>query len=208
MAYTLNNPTEEDEERLKTLECKYHVFGRETGESGTFHFQGCITFHAPKRFSTVKKILGERCYVDKVRKGVANAREYCKKDGDYWENEKETRQGNRTDLEEVTAAVKQGKTEREIAEEFPTLYVKYYKGLERLRTVLHQDLSVRTVPPEVFWIYGETGSGKTRYVVERESDLWINSGDFSTFNGYTNQPAVLFDDFRGSQCKFVYPLKG
>jgi hypothetical protein len=56
----------------------------------------------------------------------------------------------------------------------------------------------------VNWYFGETGSGKTRAVHKRESlhELWIAGEQSNFFNNYENQPAALFDDFRGDFCKF------
>lgn len=64
-AYTLNNYTPEEEAKMRALhliskQVRYHVFGHEIGENGTPHLQGFITFTNRKKFTTVKKLLGDR----------------------------------------------------------------------------------------------------------------------------------------------------
>lgn len=81
------------------------------------------------------------------------------------------------------------------------MFVKHHKGFEKLIT--EYDLTER-IAPTVIWIYGPTGTGKTRYVFDREdlNDLWLASVNLQWFDGYTGQQAVLIDDFRGNFCSF------
>lgn len=60
----------------------------------------------------------------------------------------------------------------------------------------------RYFKPEVIWVWGPTGSGKTRQVVENETDLWISGKNLKWWQGYENQEATLFDDFRADFCTF------
>lgn len=60
----------------------------------------------------------------------------------------------------------------------------------------------------VYWLYGPTGSGKTRYAVELlEANMpgnWcVLGGDMKTFlNGYNGQRGVVFDDYRSGSMRF------
>ena len=63
------------------------------------------------------------------------------------------------------------------------------------------------IKPVVTWIYGPTGTGKTRSVIFKEPDLWVSGFNLNWFDGYIGQPAVLFDDFRGSFCSFQTLLR-
>lgn len=65
-----------------------------------------------------------------------------------------------------------------------------------------QDCTPRTAKPTVSWYFGSTGTGKTRCVYETEDSLWSTSAALTFFNGYLNQRVAVFDDFRGSFCKF------
>jgi len=77
--YTINNYAESDVMRLKALECTYHVFGKEVGEQGTPHLQGCITFSKTMRFNAVTKLIKGHLIRPKV---IEAARNYCMKDSD------------------------------------------------------------------------------------------------------------------------------
>lgn len=60
----------------------------------------------------------------------------------------------------------------------------------------------------VYWFYGETGTGKTRKAIEMlhekyEDEFWVSSGDISTFkNGYNGEFGVLLDDLRAGDIRF------
>lgn len=59
------------------------------------------------------------------------------------------------------------------------------------------------------WIHGKSGTGKTRYVYEKEAhaDIWESGTDLKWWQGYEHQDVTLFDDFRGDQCKFHWLLR-
>jgi hypothetical protein len=216
--YTLNNYSEGDIQRLKNLECSYHIFAREVGESGTPHLQGQITFTKSIRFTTVQKLIGgpeKKAHVEKV-KDLEQSRNYCLKEvgssEDVFINDNRTKRGKRTDLESVVERVKKPKASLKdvVIDGNEVAYIKYHAGIEKLLTLYNQrntEPRDPSRPPQVSWIFGNTGTGKTRLVVERERDLWITSGDFKYANGYTNQEAVLFDDFRGNFIKFAFMLR-
>jgi len=72
-------------------------------------------------------------------------------------------------------------------------------------------LEPRIEAPVVYWLHGSTGSGKTRfafeYADENDLELWVSSDNLKWFDGYDNQKAVLFDDFRASHCSFAFLLR-
>lgn len=86
--YTLNNYTEEDIARLKSVPCLRHVCGKEKAPTtGTPHLQGYIRFKEPCRFSWWKNNF-PRAYAREI-KGRRNERHadrdneaYCSKDGE------------------------------------------------------------------------------------------------------------------------------
>lgn len=211
--FTMNNYSEQDEEHLQTLDnVAYIVYGREIGEQGTPHLQGCVTFLKPVRKERAKTLL-PGCHLT-IPDMLTAARKYCKKgsgtadcpvDPDVYEwsrNKLKTYgQGQRSDLDSVTEYIKSGHTLKETAMEFSNQYVKFHAGIGRL-TQLCQRTEPRTAPPVVHWYYGDTGTGKTRAVVESEPSLWLAYDNLTFFNGWENQDAACFDDFRGGFCKF------
>jgi len=66
-----------------TVSCKYIIYGKEVGESGTPHLQGFVTFPEAKTLKTVIKLFNG-CHVE-ISKAPFQAIEYCKKEGAFVE---------------------------------------------------------------------------------------------------------------------------
>lgn len=210
--FTLNNYTDDDEERLCTLgeqrqsDCVYLVFGRETGESGTKHLQGYAAFSKRKALGTIKTIISPRAHLEPAQGNPTQASDYCKKDGDYEEfGVLPGGQGKRSDLMQVAKACKEGRSFRSIAEDHPAAVLRYGSGVLRLRQLYRP---IRTTPPEIWVLWGKTGTGKTRRIWEYADtdEMWVHPGD-RWFDGYDGHRAVLFDDFDGGWFKLTYLLK-
>lgn len=96
---------------------KYVIAGFEVGDSGTPHLQGYLQSNQDK-YQRIKDAWGcNGIRFSKQTHDSANARDYCKKDGDWQENgtyvhieAPKKRQGKRNDLEEVQKAVDAGET--------------------------------------------------------------------------------------------------
>lgn len=191
--YTLNNYTEKDVSQLEQLDCVYHIFGKETGANGTEHLQGCITFKNATRLSALKKI-NVRIHWE-VPRALEAARNYCTKDQDCFLKDNR-KQGQRTDLRLACELLKEGKLVADVAESYPTVYVKYVNGLTNYASL---QVKHRGGAPQVNWFYGKTGTGKTATAIAacKDQTPWISDGGFDFFNGYENQESVIFDDFRG-----------
>lgn len=86
--FTLNNYTEKDicsiENIVKTY-CKYAIIGREVGDQGTSHLQGYIEFKRKDRPLNKKYEWSNKIHWEKAIAGRKENKEYCCKDGKYWE---------------------------------------------------------------------------------------------------------------------------
>ena len=134
--FTHNNYSAEDETRIQALfqsdDVKYGVYGREVGESGTRHLQGFIVFIGNKRFNAVRRLF-PRAHIEQALGTSQQARDYCKKDGDFFEaGTFPGASGNRTDLDalfrwgdEFTEAHGRGPTSPEVARAQPEAYLRY-----------------------------------------------------------------------------------
>lgn len=215
-AFTLNNPTDSDESNLAGLVtaeiAKTILYGREVGESGTPHLQGCVIFENPVRMAGIRKTFEDAsvssCHLSKGKSRKALVT-YCKKDGDWVCHGPDPGipgQGARTDLKDAAMELLHHRSMFEFKCKYPHMYVKYHRGFEKL---LVKESVARVNPPIVTWIYGPTGTGKTRFVFEEEKreDLWIASVTLQWFDGYDGHPAVLIDDFRASYCPYHHLLR-
>lgn len=164
--FTLNNPTEDEEQKLADLsedaDVVYLVYGREQGESGTPHLQGYVSFGREKRLRQVKELVGQRGHFE-VRRGTHyQAAEYCKKDGDFEEyGETPVRQGHRSDMDRFVEWLKEQTRKpptHEIIRMFPGLWVRYHKRLNDI-------VSAMWVSPRL--TVGEPRDGWQRDLVER-----------------------------------------
>jgi hypothetical protein len=212
--FTLNNPTEDEISAISSLIPEdppednllaYIGFGREVGGNGTPHLQGYLELHSRGRLTTVRGLGGLGRAHFELRKGTATqAIEYCKKDSgpdnpyQEWGVVFQSAQGKRSDLDKVKELIDGGATPLQVADAHFGSFVRYHKGFDKYRS-LRAPKTIRRV--QVFCLWGAPGTGKTRYVFEREPELWISSDPtLQWFDGYEGQSAALLDDFRGD-CK-------
>lgn len=115
----------------------YITFGRERGgQAQRLHLQGYLQSNQ-KNKSRFTERLG--IYVTPQERTATQARDYCQKDGDFWQGgvfcdsikgTKEKKQGSRSDLEGVKHAIEQGQSYDEIcASHFETV-AKYSRFIE------------------------------------------------------------------------------
>jgi len=77
--FTLNNYTEEEIKHLCTsLEAGKYVFQKETGNNGTPHLQGFVSFSNPRTMNGLKKI-NRRIHWE-VARNINAAKDYCWKE--------------------------------------------------------------------------------------------------------------------------------
>lgn len=193
--FTLNNYDAADELALSTEVCEYLIYGKETApQTGTKHLQGYIEYKNAKLMSTIKKTY-PKMHLEKRRGSAKQAADYCRKGGDVTERGKMSEQGKRTDLERVVEMVEDKKTMAEIAEEEPVTFIKYNRGIAALKGALTKHRS-RDDPPNVIWLHGKTGTGKTRFPHDNHDSLYIKDGT-QWWDGYEQQEAIVIDDFDG-----------
>lgn len=214
--FTLNNWTPKDFSDITGLHSskpiKWMVVGKETGENGTPHLQGACCLNSQIAFSQIKTWPGlSRAHLEMMLGTPQDSLAYCtKQDSGAFVFGTLPQPGKRTDLEDAVQEVKDGKSLKELASSNGACVVKYYKGLTVLRSLLRPE---RVDPPKVYWLYGPTGTGKTRAAWECGKDIggvdgvWISSGGLRWFDGYDGQPVAIFDDFRTKGLEFNFFLR-
>ena len=207
--FTINNPTEEDLPDTKWNPDKMSllVYQKEQGTNGTPHFQGLICLRRQQRISYMKKLL-PRAHWEARRGTRQQAYEYVTKQdtrieepvvfGEYIES------GHRTDIEEVMDMVKQGSTEEAIAEHNPRFWFKNYRAVARYR-MLKMKSTFRDVA--VYWVWGGTGTGKSRWVYEHFPDAYWKPPETCWFDGYDGEQVIVLDDYRKNWFTFSYMLR-
>lgn len=213
---------------LQDLQIRYMVYQLETCPStGKIHVQGYVEFYQQLRMTQVKVKLGDNALWLDNRKGTRQqARDYCLKDGTpyfdthypHWETHGErlpgtdsvelgifrSKQGHRTDLDQVSDLIKEEASEIEIFENCPSQYLKYSTGIRRARGLM-QNARINTYIPNlsVHVIYGDSRAGKTRAVYDRHGPhnvyipTYSESANKFWFDGYDGQKVLLINEFYG-----------
>lgn len=210
---TLNNYTTEEYKALRAYpHIRAGIIGKEVAPStGTPHLQCAFLFTKAVLFSTLKKDIGfTRASIFQMRGSPTQAFEYCRKEGTYEEWGDLPNPGKRNDLAVACEALRNGQGLIDLTDD-PTLsstIVRNYKGLQFFANCLARKQPLRE--KKVIWLYGETGTGKTRYateIAEIYGDYWISSESLQWFDGYNNDRVVIIDDIRTNHCKFSFLLR-
>lgn len=190
---------------------RYSVWQKEKCPvTGRLHLQGYSELKDSVRIPAFQKmtgLIGAHC---EKRKGTREeAREYCMKsatriEGPFEVGEwKEGGQGKRTDLDEVAKMVKDKKPIVEIADTFPTQFIKFHRGIEKLHFTLNRPVKMK---PNVYWIHGPSGVGKTKLAYERSPNAYWKMNGNKWWDGYDGSSDVIIDDFKGD-LEFAYLLR-
>lgn len=148
--FTINNYTDDDVDKLLDMPNEYLVFGFEEGEKKTPHIQGYVHFDSPQRRSAVAKYL-PRAHLETARGSADQNFVYCTKSGDYHEFGTRPKQGKRVDIIKIKEMLTKNHSMEEVMHKHPLEYVRYFKGLERMRNMLCKvdiDREVKYVKPD------------------------------------------------------------
>lgn len=192
--FTLNNYCVEDLKFLETIDIEFIVYGKELcPTTKTPHLQGYVELKTKKRLSTLKAQWG-KSYHFEPRKGSQEAAfTYCLKDGDYIIRGTMKKQGRRSDLDKVrTIALDSGM--REITARFNLQQIKVAQNF------LTYNETERDWKPAVTWIWGPSGSGKSKRAYEDArkigDNIYTKSGMGKWWEGYDGHEIVILDDYR------------
>lgn len=207
---------------FKDWVCEYLYVGKEIcPNTYRLHYQGYVRFANPRALGGVRKLFthtittmaGKQGYAGKwfACKGTeAQNVRYCSKDEDLiieWGDreadlEPDKEQGKRTDIANVRQMISEGKGMLDIVST-----VNSAQAIKVAETMLKYLEPGRSWMPEVIWIYGPTGVGKSKYAFDHCVDPWVSGETGKWFEGYDGHEDVIFDDFRGDFCKFHVLLR-
>lgn len=219
---TINNPADHGftHDRLKAILSEfpgvvYWCMCDEVGEQGTPHTHVYVVFKNSVMFETLhKKFYG--VHVEQANGSNRENRDYVRKEGKWLDDAKhetnliETfeewgelpsdRTKQETQSEQIVHLIRSGKTNDEILAEIPGAYNKLNYIEQTRQTLLEAQFRNVWRNLEITYIWGETGSGKTRSVMEAYgySNVYRVTDYTHPFDSYKGQDVILFDEFRSS----------
>lgn len=220
---TINNPIDKgfthDEIKNKLSHFKslvYWCMSDEVGLNGqTPHTHIFLCASSGVRFSTLLKHFEgahiefcrgtakqNRDYVFKVGKLEGSEKEHTRIDGtqEEWGELPLERQGQRTDLIDVFDMIRTGYTDYDILRVAPDQMLNL-ADIQKTRLIIQQE-QFKSVfrNMSVTYIWGPTGTGKTRYVMEKYGyeNVYRVTNYKNPFDGYKAQDVLLFDEFRSN----------
>ena len=220
---TQNNPLEFDMSHdniskalrdLKSLQ--YYIMGDEIGgKDGTYHTHVYAVFSAPVRFSTLKKRFPS-AHIEKAISTHSSNIAYVEKSGKWAHSEKglttvpntleeygsrpTDSNGSNALLCELYELIKDGKSNFEILEANADL-IKYFDKFDRIRLTLNTEKYKKCWRDlEVTYIFGKTGAGKSRFVMETYGyENVFRVTDYThAWDTYEGQDIVVLEEYASS----------
>ena len=218
---TINNPAEKglDHKAIQKglnqfPSLTYYCMGDEKGE--TYHTHIFFALERPTRFSTIKKRFPES-HIDRAEGTAAECRAYVQKSGKWAEGEKsETsipgtfeewgdlpaeKEEEAPEMFKLIQDLRAGKSVMEIIEDNPKLAFRI-REIETLRqAILEEKYSAENRALEVTYLYGASGTGKTRGIFEKHDRKSIcRITDYGGKNGvrfdaYHCQDVLVLEEF-------------
>lgn len=219
---TINNPSEHNltHDVIKTTissfpGCIYWCLCDEVGQEGTPHTHLYVVFENAVMFSTIqKRFYG--AHIEPAKGSNQENRDYVHKEGKWADSEKkETNlpetfeesgelppepERHQKYSEAVLMMLQNGATNAEILQELPTA-MNHLPHIDRARqALLEEQFRTKWRTLEVYYIWGQTGVGKTRSVMEKYGyeNVYRVTNYTHPFDQYQGQDIILFDEFRSS----------
>lgn len=201
--FTINNYPEGWKNKITKLKnLRYIIAGQEKAPTtGTPHLQGYLQFEKGtsliqciKRF----KKIGFTPHVEIAKGNLESNIKYCKKeDSDAFTWGEAKTAGQRTDLRLLHAKIKSGeyKTKKDVIENEFELYCRYRGGINDALQEYNVDRAQDFRHVDVEYVYGPTGTGKTRYIHEQKDCFTLNGSDLKWFDGYRGESCLGIDEY-------------
>ena len=187
----------------------------EVGEQGTPHTH--LYLYAPNaiEFTTMQqRFLG--AHIENAKGSHRQNRDYIRKEGKWRDDTKhETNlpdtfeesgelppeQNKRETVSaEILDMIADGATNADILHMFPAAMNRLQHIETARQTLLEEEYRNQWRNVQVYYIWGKTGTGKTRHIMETYGyeNVFHVTNYSHPFDGYKGQPVILFDEFRSS----------
>lgn len=203
--FTLNNWTDEEYQKILTLNYKYIAIGDEIApKTGTPHLQGYIYFERETSRNTIKKFI-PRGWYRRARGTAKQNLTYCSKSSLLYEDGVMPEQGKRRDIDEMRDYL--DSTPHPKMRDICKKQARSLQGIKLAEHMLKYIERERDTFPDVYWFYGPTGTGKS-YTAKKmfpRSQLY-KKDKTKWWEGYDAHEAILIDDLRFHSYEYDYLL--
>lgn len=182
----------------------YGVVGAEVASTGQRHLQGYCQFPKQKTGNVIMGFFPRGVHLEGAKGNAEQNLQYCSKEGHYgtWGTPK-SRPGRKSTVSDLMQMVRDGASDLELIERNAQTWAMYRSAFTEARGIFTQP---RTWLPDVFVLWGQTGTGKTRFAYEDGAEMILYRKPF--MQGYSGQnPTVCFDDFFWAGMDIRYFLK-
>lgn len=180
---------------------QYLAYGEEVcPTTGRQHFQGFAYTAKAQRWSWYKKIFG-KSHFEKCVGTLEDNEKYCSKEGTFIKyGTKPMGNGNKRSLAVFCEKLRDGADLEECICEDPVTACMYNNGLKAVALAFTNKRMKEARPdrvrPEVIYIYGPSGTGKSDYARIRYPGLYdVSDADhYKWKDGYNGEETVLYDN--------------
>lgn len=214
-ALVINNPLEAGldhaaiREILHRFSPAYFCMADEIATTGTYHTHIFLYSPSPMRFSTIKGRF-PTAHIEKAYGSAKDNRDYIRKEGRWAETDKaetsvadtfeewgdlptEKEQAS-PDKYRLLQSLREGMTSLEAVEDNPDRFY-HYREIETVRqSILEDTYSTIMRQVEVTYLFGASGTGKTRGIFERH-----NPKSICRITDYGGKNGVRFDSYHGQE---------
>ena len=195
--FTINNPEKDQLFNELPVGYKFIIWQKEKGKENTIHLQGFLYAIREKSFNQIKKLLGERSHIEKIKGTIKQNMDYCSKsdtkiDGPWKLGEVPNEQGKRTDLQNECEKVLRTGSVKSVE---PSKFVKYSSGFLKLQARIQAPYRSNL---KIITLIGYTGLGKSFTVRDLFEDIYTpyygNAGIW--WDGYCENKVVCLEEYK------------
>lgn len=197
--FTLNNYTTDEytsitERFTESVEksIRYAIVAKEEGAEGTPHLQGYFTGTKMFSFNQAKELVSDRAHLEAAKGNEHQNFVYCSKDGNYVEYGTKSKQGKRTDLDDIAEMCENGATLLDVAQYSPATYIRNYRGIQHYKALHVKPYEHDTI--RGLWIWGPPGTGKTHHALRINPESTYMKQQNKWFDGYVGEKVIVLDD--------------
>ena len=170
-------------------------------ETGKLHWQGYLELRTKRVISKLKKMLGDSVHIELARGTAMHNIKYCTKSTtdialiDFSTHGQPSAQGTRTDLAYFHERLLAG----ENLDDLVMLYseaARFYRALLVIQAAIYRQLSTKLRSLEVIYVWGPSGTGKSRFAWE-SGDTYrptISTAGQFWFDHYSGEKTLWLDD--------------